>query len=70
MVGRIANPYIEEIIQTQLLQLNEDFYNISVIDGVLHGLFNKQFTYITTEEVDMQFLLDILCNNEEYEKEM
>ena len=70
MVGRIANPYIEEIIQTQLLQLNEDFYNISVIDGVLHGLFNKQFTYITPEEVDMQFLLDILCNNEEYEKEM
>ena len=44
---------------------------MSVIDGVLHGLFDKHlYTTSLHDHMDVKFLIDIISNPQEFEEEM
>ena len=68
--GLAANPYIEEIVQLHLENLEHDIYTTAVIDTIMYGLFNTHYHHIYTNDVDMEFLLDLICNHYEYREEM
>ena len=59
------------MIEKHVAILNHDEYNMSVIDGVLHGLFGKHL-YPTSlyDHMDVKFLIDIISNTKEFEEEM